>query len=420
MDKKSVLVICFVSVIGGLFWKPCIGVKDGFTGEPVPVLVDTSIGEEGGMTGEKAKNARINEENLMVLLQNLLQKNNSFKKCNMVDPFGFYKGKITGTDYAKKLCVKQITQILFGEDGEKLWKAFGYKKNQSGSWEYDGKYGGLLSGFVSALVKDGVVGLTSGFIGAADDAAARGGKKFFSSLGSKFSDTWDGCKRFFFHGGAKPITVYDLGRWSSSVKNMVDGLIEIAENAKTNARIEPDLGLLHLPEFQSDDVADLKQNPNEDQAVRASQSAIDKNWQENAKLYLMRIEQMVAEIEFRQKYYGQYDYAEGKYHGSDSEIYFCLERLKEALQGDVREMVINDQGARVPSGGIYARIAQSKSLSELASTQMVTTLQLFKRHIIGLLNELSLWVKAKIGEEKKKNGNSGGGFPSYGSFDFDE
>lgn len=328
-------------------------------------------------------------------LQRMLADRNSYNGHGYGAPW-WKESKMLGKDYAKKICIKHLSTQIFGKEGATLDAAF---------------QRGFFDGLWPTMKGVSVMAATSGFIDAADKAVAKAGDYLFDAIGSKLSDAWENFKRYVFHKGSKQINDFDLSRWGGAIKNMIESLLEIADQAKTSARIEPDIGLLHLNDFSQKDDDAAKRDAREQPAQ--PQSAVDKNWQEIARGYLVGILQMVAEMEFRQKYYGEPE---------KNEISFCLERLKVALIGDASSMITGEDGILEPGGGVYARIAQAKSLAELAATQTVTTLQLFKKHIIGIIGELKIWVKAKRGEERKKNGYSSGNSyaTSYNDFGFDE
>ncbi|MBU1007707.1 hypothetical protein KKA53_01335 [Candidatus Dependentiae bacterium] len=395
MSKKIILKIVFVLLLffvgAGENALVCMSGGNGSSsgsgaGKPSEQEKADETDKENDKKNDKEVPPTPNKQELMKLIEKLQRQSNGY---NSYAPW-WKKGEECGKDYAKKICIKHISEEMFGKDGANLTDAF--EK-------------GFASGLGKTVASLSVVAATNGFIDSAESAVSQAGKTLFKSIGIYLSIVWDKFKRVLFHNGANPVSPFDIRRWGSSVRNMIEGLIEIADKAKTSARIEPDLGLLHLGEFQDEADKSADDGSRDGAAEREVQKAIDKNWREIASGYLSGIVQMVAEIEFRQRYYGRPD---------TSEIVFCLERIKIALIGDGNNMIVDSEGNVRPGGGVYARIAQAKSFADLASTQTIATLELFKKQIIGLLGELAIWVKEVVGEERKKNGYHSGG---YGSLD---
>lgn len=245
-----------------------------------------------------------------------------------------------------------------------------------------------------------IAGGMSGFVGAMNKAVNKGSSnildRFFSAIGS----AWEKFKRVVFHNNAPPVTTYDINRWRKSFDNMLKGLVEVAEKAKASANIGQNMGLVLFNDLQNSE----RGEPEEESDAVNNQQVVDENWKENAQIYLNRILQIVREMEFRKKYYGAQD-----------EIIVCLNSLIVALIGNAHMVIKQDGERELVWGGIYSRIANAQSLHDLASAQTATALQLFHKHLEGLLTELEAWVSAK---ENKQSSSSGSTYNSGSSYNY--
>lgn len=327
--------------------------------------------------------------------------------------YGWDGRDFDGKGYAKRVCIKQIAEIGFGEDGEKLKEAF------------NGENGSFWKGMGTALGWDAIIAGTSGFIGAAERAVEEGGQSLLGAIGTKIKDAYTTVVRALFHRGADPVEPVDIGRWGKTIKNIFDGFKALSEKAKASAHINTDMSVLFqgrgsglFPSFDDD---------KKDGEDETKGEIFDTGWAQNAKLYLSRIRQIVNEIDARRRHYSE-----------SEEIVFCLDQLKIALIGDAADMVTVNQGEahdtvavtrneegkivqewKAYGGGIYACIKYAKSLADLSASETEITMELFRRHIIGLLTELQAWVTKKNTQSsfaKKKVGLGGGyGTGGYGS-----
>ena len=236
-----------------------------------------------------------------------------------------------------------------------------------------------------ALLAAGVGGGLKAFGTTIDEES----RTLFGNMFYSIKGVFGKIRSFLFHGGARSVTSHDINRWYQSIENMLKGLGDILQTSQRNLRTDRDLD---LSVFQNSG----DEQPGEKQEQETKNIVpVDENWQENSKIYLGRILQIIREIEARKQYYKQTD-----------EIVVSLNALSMALVGDVK-IIDKDGSDELIWGGIYSRIAAANSLNDLATDETTTAFKLFHGHIKGLLEELLAWVSEKDEMSgSKKLGNS--------------
>ena len=237
-----------------------------------------------------------------------------------------------------------------------------------------------------------ISGLMGGLTGSISEEMKKRGGAVLGSTFDTVKEWWFKLVRFIFHRGSMPVTISDTGRWRNTIRNMFEELFKIAEQAKISGGIKDGAQRLFAGELN----AELE--PGKEQEKQEVQ--IDQNWEENKQLFLARIEQLVMQLEYRKKYYAQ-----------DDEIVNCLDRLIDAL--GIRHIETNDGEKQEVISGIYKRLKEAASLTEVVSPQTKIALQLFKVHLDGLMTELQDWVHIKEG--KDVNSSTGRYGSSYSS-----
>jgi hypothetical protein len=298
-------------------------------------------------------------------------------------PWGYGYGEDAYRDPSGKGVLNEhFMDIMFGPNGT----VKGYLRPGASSKDYFNAMGEIVK--YSALR-----GITGGVIDATDAVVK---EKFQSFLGASigavenaFSWAWHSI----MHGRACSVSKVDIARWLGSTKNLFKHLISAAEDFKANSRIGADMGRYHLPTLGGDtDKADVKNGDKEKQ----KQPVVDILWKESSRLYLIAIENIVAEINLRKSYYKSTD-----------EIVHCFDSILLALVGEIsiQEFKQEDGTKRVEysyGGGVYRCIKEAASLNDLSSVEKVSFLKSIHTHIKGRLKELLMWVKVKNSKKNKK------------------